>query len=81
MSKRRNSSMPAALPAVDESPPPPLKKQSRHSCKPWEPGEIPAGMIFTTRPGGERVSPYCYDTQRNGTQKPTARGKRGPEKL
>lgn len=86
MSKRRNSSMPAAVGAVDEHQPPPLKKQNRYSCEPWKPGEVPLGMIFTTRPGGRpatspNVAPWCSDPQRNGVQAPMARGKRGPEKL
>lgn len=36
----------------------PLKKQSRH--KTWQPGEIPAGTMFVSRPHDVEHAPYGH---------------------
>lgn len=66
----------AAQPVAFEPEEPVLKKQSRWSCEPWKPGEIPAGMIFVTKPEGKSQAPWCRE--KNGVGAPSDGGKRHP---
>lgn len=55
----------------------PLKKQSRTSRDPWQPGEVPAfPFMKTLRPLSVKATPFGYGSI--GVETPTARGARYP---
>jgi len=57
------------------TPEPPLKRQSRWSGVPWQPGEIPAGSFMPiSRPHDEGETIYGHP--RMGVEKPKKRGRR-----
>lgn len=71
---KRKADAPVACDSVSQ-PAPPLKRQSRWSGIPWQPGEIPAGSFMpVSRPHDETAPVYGHP--RMGVEKPTNRGKR-----
>lgn len=75
MSKRKAAAPTACGYDSVSQPEPPLKRQSRWSGLPWQPGEIPAGSFMpVSRPHDQSAPIYGHPSM--GVERPTNRGKR-----